>query len=133
MSGGGAPKGRLLLLEPQFVLRRTVSVMARDLGLAEVQEATNATAAEKLLFERRFNALLIALDDDGESLDLLRRLRAGNTSQAPDLPVAATASACDIELATRLKQLDVSRLLLKPFKVRSMLEAISALSAPSPE
>lgn len=46
--------------------------------------------------------------------------------------IAATASACDVELALRLKELDVCRLLLKPFKVRGMLEVISALGAPDP-
>ncbi|HEY8878740.1 MAG TPA: response regulator [Roseateles sp.] len=126
------PSGRLLLVEPQFVLRRTVSTMAREMGLADVQEATSPAVAERLLFERRFNALLIALDDDGEALELLRRLRAGDTSHPADVLVAATASACDVELALRLKELDVCRLLLKPFKVRGMLEVISALGAPEP-
>ncbi|KQW45785.1 MULTISPECIES: response regulator [unclassified Roseateles] len=132
MSAPAKPGGRLLLVEPQFVLRRTVSAMAREMGLADVQEATSAAIAERLLSERRFNALLIAIDEEGEALALLRRLRAGDTSHPVDLPVAATASACDVELALRLKELDVCRLLLKPFKVRGMLEVISALGAPVP-
>lgn len=126
------PSGRLLLVEPQFVLRRTVAVMARDMGLADVQEATSAAVAERLLFEHRFDGLLLAIDEDGAALELLRRLRAGDTAQPAGMPVAATATACDVELALRLKQLDVCRLLLKPFKVRGMLEVISALGAPVP-
>lgn len=132
MTARATPSGRLLLVEPQFVLRRTVSTLARDMGLADVQEATSTSVAEKLLVERRFNALLIALDEEGEALELLRRLRAGETAQASDLPIAVTAMSCDIELALRMKQLDVCRLLLKPFKVRGMLEVISALGAPEP-
>jgi DNA-binding NarL/FixJ family response regulator len=123
-------KGRLLLVEPQFVLRRTVATLARDTGLADVREATSAAVAEKLLHERRFDALLLAMDEEGESLELLRRVRAGETLQPGDLPVAVTAMSCDRELALRMKQLDVCRLLLKPFKVRGMLEVISALGAP---
>ena len=126
------PSGRLLLVEPQFVLRRTVATMAREMGLAEVHEATSAALAERLLFERRFDALLIALDDEGEALKLVGRLRSGESPYPADLPVAATAGSCDVELALRLKELDVRRLLLKPFKVRGMLEAISALGAPAP-
>lgn len=131
MSARPTPSGSLLLLEPQFVLRRTVSTMARELGLADVQEASSTAAAERLLFDRRFNAMLVALDEEGEALELLRRVRAGQTSQPVDLPVAAMASCCDVEMALRLKQLDVSRLLLKPFKVRGVLEAIQALRAPA--
>ena len=132
MTARVTPSGRLLLVEPQFVLRRTVSTMAREMGLADVQEATSPAIAAKMLFERRFNALLIAIDEDGEALELVRKLRAGETSQPSDLLIAATASSCDVELALRLKQLDVCRLLLKPFKVRGMLEVISALGAPEP-
>lgn len=126
------PRGRLLLLEPQYVLRRTVALMARDMGLADVQEATTPAVAERLLQERRFDAMLVAIDDDGAALELVRQVRAGSTAQTPGIPVAATAASCNVELALRLKQLDVCRLLLKPFKVRGMLDAISALGAPTP-
>jgi len=126
------PSGRLLLVEPQFVMRRTVATMAREMGLADVQEATSTGIAERLLHERRFDALLLALDEEGEALELVRRLRAGESSQPVDLPVAVTAISCDVELALRVKQLDIRRLLLKPFKVRGMLELISALGAPEP-
>lgn len=131
MTVSAALGGRLLLVEPQFVLRRTVSSLARSLGLADVREATSPGLAEKLLQERRFDALLIALDDEGESLEVVRRLRAGQSLQPSDLPVAATAVSCDIELALRVKQLEISRLLLKPFKVRGMLEVITALVEPA--
>lgn len=131
MSTTGTRHCRLLLVEPQFVLRRTVAVMAREMGLADVQEATSAAVAERLLSERPYGALLIALDEQGEALALLRRLRSGETAQPLDLPVAVTAAACDVELALRLKELDVFRLLLKPFKVRGVLEVIEALRAPA--
>lgn len=126
---GRADRGRLLLVEPQFVLRRTVSTMARQMGLAEVQEAATTAQAARLLGEQRFDGLLIALDDDGQALLLLEGLRTGQWPQPAGLPVAAMASACGVELALRLKELDVTRLLLKPFKVRGVLEVISALGA----
>lgn len=126
---GRAASGRLLIIEPQFVLRRTVSTMAREMGLAEVQEAATTALAGRLLDEQRFDGLLIALDEDGEALLLLEGLRTGQWPQPTGLPVAAMASACDVELALRLKELDVTRLLLKPFKVRGVLEAIAALRA----
>jgi len=132
MNGRSQPGGRLLLVEPQFVMRRTVSTMAREMGLADVQEATSAAQAGKLLGERRFDAVLIAIDEEGEALALLQRLRAGETSHPAGVSVAVTATVCDVELALRMKQLDVCRLLLKPFKVRGMLEVISALGAPQP-
>ena len=132
MNARVTPSGRLLLVEPQFVLRRTVSTMAREMGLADVQEATSPAVAGKMLAGHRFDAVLIAIDEDGQALELVRRVRAGEAAHPADVPIAATALACDVELALRLKQLDVCRLLLKPFKVRGMLEVISALGAPQP-
>ncbi len=41
--------------------------------------------------------------------------------------MAVTAGACGTALALRLKQLEVRRLLLRPFKVKGVLEAIAAL------
>lgn len=132
MSSRVTPSGRLLLVEPQFVMRRTVATLARDMGLADVQEASSAAHAGKLLRERRFDALLITLDEEGEALELMRQVRAGEASHPAELPIAATATSCDVEMALRLKQLDIRRLLLKPFKVRGMLEVISVLGAPEP-
>ena len=126
------PRGRLLLLEPQFVMRRTVSTLARDMGLADVQEATSPVVAGRLLAERRFDALLMAVDEEGEALALMCRVRAGEAGHPADVPIAATATHCDVELALRLRELDICRMLLKPFKVRGMLEVISALGAPAP-
>lgn len=131
MTAPAPARGRLLLVEPQFVLRRTVSTMAREMGLADVVEATSIAAAERLLYEQRFDALLVALDDEGGALELVRRVRAGQSSQPADLPVAMMAPACDLALATRVRQLDICRLLLKPFKVRGMLDLIAALGAPA--
>ena len=132
MRANTVSSGSLLLVEPQFVLRRTVATMARDMGLAVVQEATSPGVAERLLSERRFDAMLIAIDEGGLALALMDKVRAGETSHPTDLPIAVMALSCDVELALRLKQLDVFRLLLKPFKVRGMLEVISALGAPAP-
>jgi DNA-binding response OmpR family regulator len=132
MTARVTPSGRLLLVEPQFVLRRTVALLARDMGLADVQEATSPAVAGRLLGERRFDALLVAVDDEGEALELMRRVRAGEIAHPANVPIAATAASCDVELALRMRELDVCRLLLKPFKVRGMLEVISALGAPEP-
>ncbi len=119
----------LLLVEPESVLRRTVAGVSRDLGLADVHEATSVEVAQRMLHERSFDALFIALDASGAALELLAALRAGQLSCGADTPVAVLAQACDAALALRLKELAVRRLLLKPFKVKGVLETIAALAA----
>ena len=63
----------------------------------------------------------------------MARVRNGDTKCARDIPIAVTAAACATPLALRLKQLEVRRLLLRPFKVKGVLDAIVLLRQPSPE
>jgi DNA-binding NarL/FixJ family response regulator len=122
-----APPITLLLLEPHFLVRRTVSAVARNMRLADSREITTVEAADSLITQHAFDALFLSLDEEAAALDLMSRVRNGETRCAPDIPIAVTAAACDTPLALRLKHLDVRRLLLRPFKVKGFLDAISAL------
>jgi hypothetical protein len=128
------PPISLLLVEPQFLLRRTVAAVARDMRLAHPQEITTVEAAARLLSVRSFDALFLSLDEGDRAIDLMQRVRAGDTECAATVPIAVTAESCDTSLALRLKTLDVRRLLLRPFKVKGVLDAIGALrQTPTPE
>jgi hypothetical protein len=127
-----APPISLLLVEPQFLLRRTVAAAARDMRLANPQEITTIEAAARLLASRSFDALFLSLDEEGPALELLASVRKGETQCDAAIPIAVTAAACNTDLALRLKTLEVRRLLLRPFKVKGVLDAIVALRASAP-
>ena len=122
-----APPIELLLVEPQFLLRRTVAAVARDMRLANPREITTMEQAETLVSLQAFDALFLSLDEEAAALELMSRVRNGETKCAPDVPIAVTAAACDTPLALRLKLLEVKRLVLRPFKVKGVLDAIAAL------
>ena len=123
----------LLLVEPLFLVRRTVSAVARDMRLADAREVTTIEQAEALVDSTAFDALFISLEEEAAALELMVRVRNGDTRCARDIPIAVTAAACATPLALRLKQLEVRRLLLRPFKVKGVLDAIVLLRQPSPE
>ena len=127
-----APPIDLLLVEPQFLLRRTVAAVARDMRLAKPREVTTIEQAESLLALYQFDALFLSLDEEDAALALMSRVRNGDTKCAADIPIAVTAGACGTPLALRLKELEVRRLLLRPFKVKGVLDAIVALRATPP-
>ena len=122
-----APPIELLLVEPQFLLRRTVAAVARDMRLANPRELITIEQAEALLSFHAFDAIFLSLDEEAAALEMMSRVRNGDTKCASDIPMAVMAASCGTPLALRLKELDVRRLLLRPFKVKDVLDAIVAL------
>lgn len=117
----------LLLMEPHFVLRHTVVAVAHELGIARIVEATSLDAAEYQLSSRVFDGCVLSLGDERREVDLIRSLRAGALASQPDLPVAVMTADCDAGMVVALKELQVSRIVLKPFKVKTIVETISQL------
>ena len=122
-----APPISLLLVEPQFLLRRTVAAVARDMRLANPKEVTTIEHADTLVSIQAYDALFLSMDEETAALELMSRVRNGDTKCARDVPIAVMAAACGTPLAMRLKHLEVKRLLLRPFKVKGVLDAIVAL------
>lgn len=118
----------LLLVEPQFVLRSTVTSVARSMDVGEIHAAPSREAASQMLLGRRFDAFVIAVDSDGEGLKLINAIRGGAGRSPIDAAVVVMADFCDERAIAAFKQLKVRRVLLKPFKVKDVLETIQALA-----
>ncbi|MFW2354511.1 hypothetical protein [Hydrogenophaga sp.] len=126
-----SPTHSMLVLEPDAVVRSTVAAVVRELELAQVQQAASVPLGTQVLTETAVDALVLSLADTEAALELLTRLRAGEFPSRADIPVVVLAPACDGPLALRLKQLEVLRLLLTPFKIRDVVQTLEAL-APEP-
>ncbi|WP_028101048.1 response regulator [Pseudoduganella violaceinigra] len=121
---------QMLLVEPESVLRRTVALTARSMGLAEVQEAASTSLARQMLGQRAFHGALISIDaGDAFDLSLLDLVRQGQSASRPRIPLAVLASRCDETLLTALRERGINRIVLKPFRARALLDAFSALSS----
>lgn len=123
------PARSMLLMEPELMLRRTVALTARSIGVANIVEAANAASASKLLRERVFDGAVIAVDAaDGSQLAdlaLLDELRSGDSGTSGKIPIAVLAERCDAALVLALRQRDVTRVIVKPFRARTLLETFS--------
>lgn len=126
-----SPTHSMLVLEPDAVVRSTVAAVVRELELAQVQQAASVPLGTQVLTETAVDALVLSLADTEAALELLTRLRAGEFPSRADIPVVVLAPACDGPLALRLRQLEVLRLLLTPFKIRDVVQTLEAL-APEP-
>lgn len=120
---------RILLVEPDGLVRGTVASVCRDLQLADVVQAGSCDLATKLLVDDSLQASIVSLSDCGSGLDLLTRLREGAFTCPTDMPVAMTAAGIDAATVGQLKALRIRRLLLKPFKIRDLVATVESLVA----
>ena len=122
----------ILLVEPSNLLRRTVSLTVRSLGTAEVTEAATYQTAQQVAELRRIDGAVIALEwpprgDTCEGLTLIHQIRLGRCVSAPAIPIAVLVESCDTALLQLLRASDISRILIKPFRVRDVIDTIASM------
>jgi DNA-binding response OmpR family regulator len=122
----------ILLLEPEHLLRRTVALTVRSLGSAEITEAATYPVAQGLCARRGFDGAVIALDwpltqEQHRGLTLVQQIRAGDTACRPSMPIAVLVESCTAETIGLLRSCGVSRILIKPFRVRDVIDTIDAM------
>ena len=121
---------RVLLFEQHFVMRRTIVSVARDLGVANVQEASTIDRARALLSTDTFDGIVLDCDDAGRTIDLLGELRHGKFNSPADAPVIVMAAELRRADEQQLEALTVTEVLRKPFKIGDLLNVIMAGGPP---
>ena len=115
---------RILLVEPQFVLRRTMVMVARDLGMVDFQEASSVGRARALLATDAYEGVVLDLQEGPQALELLGELRQGRFATPRDARVVVLAGGGSPVNAERLQGLDVDRVLGKPVRISELLDAV---------
>lgn len=121
----------ILLVEKNHMVGSVIALTARQLNLATVRKAASINNAQHYLGSEDFAGLITTLDDEAADLKFLYELRNASYKASPDMPIVIITPSCDEELAERLKILQVSRILLKPFKVRDVISTIEMVSRPA--
>jgi DNA-binding response OmpR family regulator len=123
----------ILLVEPATLLRRTVALTVRSMGMASVTEAASYGVARELLRSRCFDAAVVASEriqagQANEGLALIEYLRSGQVSTPAGMPIVALLDVCGSDELQVLKQCGVSRILLKPFRAHDVIMTIDMLA-----
>jgi CheY-like chemotaxis protein len=132
--GEATPKHlNMLLVEEQTLLRRTVSLTARSLGLGTVHEAANMSSAERLLRDHAFHGAVIAIDCGvaerySYNLALLDQVRAGMSASVPTIPIAVMVDHATPDMLEALRKRQVSRVILKPFRAKVLLDTFATFA-----
>jgi CheY-like chemotaxis protein len=125
---------RFLLVEQSLVMRQTIALTAGSLRIGEVHQSGSIALALPMLESTRFDGVVIAVDQDGDEkarafdYAVLERIRDGRTASEPDLPIVVLTAACDASFVAAMRALRIERILVKPFRARTLLEALADLS-----
>nr|WP_315488741.1 histidine kinase [uncultured Rhodoferax sp.] len=121
-------RNEILLVERSAMVGSIIVSTARQLGLHPVRLVNNSRTAKRVMESQAFDGVIASLDDEDETLQLIQNLRDGISMSPAATPVAITASQCDAQMAQRIKDLNVRRILLKPFKIRELVFTIEILT-----
>lgn len=119
-----APLPRILLVEPQFVLRRTIALVARDLGVVDFCEASDVARARVLLAAESFDGLVLDLAQGPQAMALLGELRQGQFPTAPGTPVIVLVADAQLVETASLQALGVHVVMGKPVRINGLINAI---------
>lgn len=123
----------VLLLEPDYLLRRTVVAAARSLFEVDITETSRYENAQALMRSHRYDGLILALNDESDQvLTLIQRLRAGELIPAHDSPVALMSYEPDRRRSDIITALDVQRIIIKPVRVKQILAALATMAPARP-
>lgn len=117
----------VLLAEPDILLRRAVVKVAGELGLAHVHGAPDVHSAVLLMESQAFDAIIVALDREGNAMDLLTLLRCGQYLSAPSTPVTVLTGPGREGDAARLSSLGVRDRLQATCTARGVLDSLAIL------
>lgn len=131
MNEATAKHVNMLLVEEQPLLRKTVSMTARSLGIGTVHEAASVQAAERMLRERSFQGAVISIDCGAQpgchyNLELLDKVRNGMSASDAAIPIAVMVDQATADLMRELRDRRISRVILKPFRAKILLEAFES-------
>ena len=117
-----AAGSRVLVVEPHFVLRRTIVLSAARLGLAHLEEASAVDIAERMVQGRTYDTVVLALDA-APPVDIERFL-----ARCQPARVIGIVAAGQRPEAGRLQRHGLHDLLDKPARVKDLLGLISIAS-----
>lgn len=115
---------RVLLVESQFVLRRTIAMVGRDLGVVDFHEASSVGRARTLLTMDTFASIVLDLHEKQQALELISDVRRGKLTHPGDLKIIVLAADLLSIEALRLRELGVHCVFNKPVRIADLLNAV---------
>jgi CheY-like chemotaxis protein len=117
---------RILVVEDEPFQRRILGAVLRSKGFSRICEADSGAAGIAMLEGESINTVVSDVDMPGlNGLELLRRVRIGQTSARRDIGFIILTSHSNTEVLSAAMALDVNGFIVKPFTTRVVLDKIA--------
>jgi two-component system, chemotaxis family, chemotaxis protein CheY len=119
---------RILLVEDETFIRRTIRRLLRSIGTPEIREAADGTEALSILTDG-FDPDIIFCDVQMAPMDgftFLREVRSLPDSGLAATPVIVLTASADVNVVRRFSQLGIRSYLLKPVSRKQLDEHMTA-------
>lgn len=115
---------QVLLVEPQFVLRRTLCSVSAELGLAAVTEALSVEAALAKLKVSSFDAMILGGIETSALTQLVTQVRDGRGGCLVNIRIVVMLSPSISVTKEALEQIGVDAVIERPFRVGQVFSAV---------
>lgn len=113
----------VLLHEHEYMIRKTFGLFAAEMNLATVIETSEISQAKKRLSAQQFDMIILGFNNWFEEVELIQSVRDEITYSNKDIPIVAILPSITSTQIDELKLLNVSDILLKPTRIKTIQKA----------
>lgn len=114
----------LLICDSQYMTRSTFALLARELGCGEVVETSEIKTAQIKCEGNSFNLIILDIEEP-EAMSLIRMIRDNLLLPKMDVPIIVMLKDVNLKKIQELKSLNISEILVKPTRMKSIYDAFS--------
>jgi len=110
----------VLLYDSEYMVRSVFALLANQTAKASVMETAHLPTANNLCQTNAFELMIIGIGEEEEEKHFIELIRNGMTLSDKGVPIVVMASAVTEGLLYELKSLNVTDVLLKPTRIKTI-------------
>ena len=110
----------VLLYDSEYMVRNAFALLANQTAKAEVLETAQIATANNLCQTNAFKLIIIGINQGDEEKHLIELIRNNMTPSDKNVPIVVMISAITESLLHELKSLNVTDILLKPTRIKTI-------------
>lgn len=117
-------KKLILIHDSEYMIRKTFAIFANESELASIEESADTSTLAYKLGAKPYNAIVLGFSEDEDSFRHILSIRSNMTASESNIPIITMIPEITQANLKILAELEVSAVLLKPTRVKSIQSAL---------